>query len=61
MIEFGFNVNGVGLFCGVLISFDGWLSGLGKRDVEVVRSDNGGVNFDGMSKKRGRGRFKKNV
>lgn len=56
------NVNGAGSSRGVPISFDGWSSGgSGKRDGEAVRSDNGGVGSDGMPKKRGRGRPKKNV
>ncbi|CAN7002852.1 hypothetical protein Bca4012_051993 [Brassica carinata] len=60
--EPGSNVNGAGSSRGVPISFDGWSSGSGKRDAEAVRSDdNGGVNSDGMPKKRGRGRPKKNV
>lgn len=59
--EPGPNVNGAGSSRGVPISFDGWSSGSGKRDAEAVRSDNGGVNSDGMPKKRGRGRPKKNV
>lgn len=41
----------------VQVSFDGWSGGAGKRDNEAVRT---GVNSDGMPKKRGRGRPKKN-
>uniref|UniRef100_A0A1J3GC40 Chaperone protein DnaJ n=1 Tax=Noccaea caerulescens TaxID=107243 RepID=A0A1J3GC40_NOCCA len=44
----------------VPISFDGWSGGAGKRDTEAMRSNNNGVNSDGMPKKRGRGRPKKN-
>ncbi|KAJ0238038.1 Chaperone DnaJ-domain superfamily protein [Hirschfeldia incana] len=55
------NVNGAGSSRGVPISFDGWSSGSGKRDGEAMRSDNGGVSSDGMPKKRGRGRPKKNI
>ncbi|KAF8117058.1 hypothetical protein N665_0012s0070 [Sinapis alba] len=51
--------NGAGSSRGVPISFDGWSGGAGKRDGEAMRSDNGGV--DGMPKKRGRGRPKKNM
>ncbi|CAH8324491.1 unnamed protein product [Eruca vesicaria subsp. sativa] len=52
------NGNGAGSSRGVPISFDGWSGGgggSGKSD------NNGGVGSDGMPKKRGRGRPKKNV
>ncbi|ESQ33146.1 hypothetical protein EUTSA_v10005716mg [Eutrema salsugineum] len=45
---------------GVSISFDEWSGGAAKRDNGAVRSSNDGVNSDGMPKKRGRGRPRKN-
>ncbi|CAN8266871.1 unnamed protein product [Cochlearia groenlandica] len=47
---------------GVQVSFDGWSGGGAvKRGNEVVRSDDNGVGSDGLPKKRGRGRPKKNL